>query len=231
MSEVTPFDPYRSPSLPEGPYAGKSGSRRPQVLTALIIVCLVFGILGLMNSLFGVVGVIGGQQLQQAFQTKMPPGVDPRMQQAQDKFQADINNLQNKFRLEMIGTLALRFVAALLLVVGGIKALGKQESGRKLLVAACAVALAFELIQAIVQSLINTEMLTAFNSLTESTMQSLPDKPGAENVKRFVQTVMKISIYAAIGMPYILMAVKGGVYLFGLIYLRKPHVKELFQPA
>lgn len=231
MSEVSPFDPYRSPALPEGPYAGKPSPRRPQLLTALIIICLVFGILGLMNSLFGVVGVIGGQQLQQAFQTKMPPGVDPRMQQAQDKFQADINNLQNKFRLEMIGTLALRFVAALLLVLGGIKALGKREGGRKLLVAGCAVALAFELVQAIVQSLINTEMLTAFNSLTESTMQSLPDKPGAENVKRFVQTVMKISIYAAIGMPYVLMAVKGGVYLFGLIYLRKPHIKEMFEPA
>ena len=231
MSEVTPFDPYRSPSLPEGPFAGKPGSGRPQVLTALIIICLVMGILGLMNSLFGVVGVVGGQQLQQAFQPKLSSDVPQGMQKAQDKFQSDINSLQTKFRLEMIGTLVFRFLAALLLVVGGFKALGKQESGRKLLVAGCAVALAFELVQAIVQTLINTEMMTAFNSYTESVMQSLPDKPGTENVKRFVQTVLKVSIYAAIGLPYILMAVKGGVYLFGLIYLRKPHIKALFKPA
>ena len=231
MSEVTPFDPYRSPSLPEGPYAGKPTSGRPQLLTALIVICLVFGILGLMNSLFGAVGVIGGQQLQQAFQTKLPPDVPKGMQQAQDKFQNDVNDVQAKFRLELVGTLAFRFVAALLLVVGGIKALGKKESGRKLLVAGCAVALAFELVQAIVQTLINTEMLTAFNSYMESIMQSLPDKPGTENVKRFMQTVMKISIYAAIATTYVLLAVKGGVYLFGLIYLRKPHIKEQFKPA
>jgi len=230
MSDVTPFDPYRSPSLPEGPYVGKPGSGRPQILTALIVICLVFGILGLMNSLFGVVGVIGGQQLQQAFQPKMPSDVPQGMQKAQDKFQSDINNLQTKFRLEMIGTLAFRFVAALLLAIGGIKALGKKESGRKLLVAGCAVALAFELVQAIVQTMINTEMMTAFNSYMESVMQSLPEKPGTENVKRVMQTVLKVTMYGAIATTYILMAVKGGVYLFGLIYLRKPHIREQFKP-
>jgi hypothetical protein len=153
------------------------------------------------------------------------------VQQAQDKFQSDINNLQTKFRLEMIGTLSFRFVAALLLAIGGFKALGKKESGRKLLVAGCAVALAFELVQAIVQTMINTEMMTAFNSYMESVMQSLPDKPGTENVKRFLQTFLKITMYGTIAITYILMAVKGGIYLFGLIYLRKPHIKEQFQPA
>ena len=57
------------------------------------------------------------------------------------------------------------------------------------------------------------------------------EKPGTENVKRFLQTFLKITMYGTIAITYILMAVKGGIYLFGLIYLRKPHIKEQFQPA
>ena len=47
------FDPYRSPSLPEGPYAGVAPSGRPGGLTTLCVLCMVLGALGLFNSLLG----------------------------------------------------------------------------------------------------------------------------------------------------------------------------------
>jgi hypothetical protein len=230
-SDVTPFDPYRSPSLPEGPYADKPSTGRPQLLTALLIICLVLGVLGLMNSLVGVIGVVGGQQLQKAFQPELPPNVPSGMQKAQDEFQAEINEVQAKHWLGMVISLLFRFTAAVLLIIGSVKALGKKESGRKMLLAACAVALVFELGHAIMQTLITTEMMTAFNGYTESMIQSMPDRKNTEGVKNFLRSLPGIMIYAMVGSFFVMMLAKSAVYLFGLIYLNKQKIKDRFKPA
>lgn len=231
MSEVTPFDPYRSPSLPEGPYAGKPASGRPQLLTALCITCLVLGILGLMNSLFGTIGIIGGQRLQTAFQTKLPPNAPPGMQVAQDEFEQEMQEVQKKYWIENVISIGFRFTAALLLVIGSVKSLGKIERGRQLLLAACAVALIFELGHAILQSIVTAEIMTSVNGYMEAVFQSLPNRDKAKGLQNVMQTFTGAAVYAAVASIYILMAIKGGVYLFGLIYLRKPHIKEQFTMA
>jgi hypothetical protein len=229
-SDVTPFDPYRSPSLPEGPYAARPADGKPKLLPALVIICLVLGVLGLMNSLVGVIGVVGGQQLQEAFQPELPPNVPSGMQKAQDDLQAEINEVQTNHWYGMVISLALRFTAALLLVIGGVKALGKKESGRKLLLAACAVALIFELGHAILQTIVTTEMMTAFNGYMETMLQSMPDRQNTQGVKNFMRTLPGIMIYAMLGSVFVMMAAKSAVYLFGLIYLNKPKIKEQFKP-
>lgn len=231
MSEISPADPYRSPSLPEGPYVGKPGSSRPQLLSALCIVCIVLGALGLLNAVTGSIGAVAGQQLQKAVQPKMPPNVPQGMQKAQDDFQAEMNDVQSKYFVEMVVSLAFRFMAALLLLIGGIKALGKKESGRLMLLTACAVALIFELGHAILQTVITTEMMTAVNGYLESMLQAMPQRENTKNVKSFMQSFGKVLIYVTIASIYLLMLLKGGVYLFGLIYLRREKVKELFQSA
>jgi hypothetical protein len=227
--DVTPFDPYRSPSLPEGPYAAKAADGKPKLLPALVIVCLVLGVLGLMNSIVGAIGAAGGQQLQKAFQPQFPSDVPSGLQKAQDELQADINEVQTKHWIGMVISLAFRFLSALLLVVGGVKALGKKESGRKLLLAACAVALVFELGHAILQTLVTTEMMTAFNGYMENVIGSMPDRKNTEGVKNFMRTLPAIMIYAILGGTFVMMLLKAGVYLFGLIYLNKPKIKEQFK--
>jgi hypothetical protein len=230
MSEFSPVDPYSSPALPEGPYAGKPGSGRPQLLTVLIIVCLVLGALGIFNSITGAVGAAAGPQLQKALQPKMPPNVPPGMQKAQDDFQAEINEVQAKYFWEMVISLGVRLLAAVLLVVGSVKALGRKESGRVLLIAACAVALAFEMGHAILQTIMNTEVMTALNGYLESMSQSMPNKDKTKQVQSLIQGVGGVVKYLTIGGIYLLLFIKGGIYLFGLIYLRREKVKEYFQP-
>jgi hypothetical protein len=176
------------------------------------------------------VGIVAGEQLQKAVQPKMPPNMPngAGMQKAQDKFQGELNDLQSKYKVELIVSVAFRFLAAALLVAGSIKALGKKEGGRKLLMAACAVALIFELGHAILQTIINTEMMTAVNSYMENIVQSMPQKQQTKELGKFVQSFASMMVYLSVAGIYILMAIKGGVYLFGLLYLRKLHVKELF---
>lgn len=231
MAESASLDPYRPPNLPEGPYAGRPTTGKPQLLSALCVICIVLGSLGIMNSLMGLVGALGGQQFQAMLQPKGGPGMPPEFQKANDDFQDDMNSVQNKYYVEIMISIGVRLLAAVLLVVGGFKALGLKESGRILLLAACAVALFFELGHSILQSLINTEMATAVNSFTEAMFQGMPQRKGQEAVGKTMQTFMQVMIYASFAIFYILTLAKAGTYFFGLIYLRKQKIKELFKPG
>jgi len=230
MSLGSPYDPYRSPTLPEGPYVASSTSAKPGRLSAVCVICLVLGGLGLGNSLLGVVQVAVGSKLQQALQPKGGAGIPPEMQKAQDEFQAEINAVEKRYWTPMVISLAFRFLAATLLLVGGIRALGLNESGRRLLIAACAVALCFELGHAISQTIINMEIMTAFNQYVEGIFDSLPQgKNGPPaGFRQGMQTGVRIAVMAGFAVFYILMAVKAGFYLYTFFYLQKAPIKALF---
>jgi len=130
------FDPYRSPSLPDTPYAGVTSSARPGWLTVLCVLCMVLGGLGIFNSLLGGFGAAGGKAFQAWVQPKGAPGMPPEMQEAQEKFQNDVAAVQDKFFWAIVPSIGFRFIAATLLLVGGIRALSLKESGRKVLLIA-----------------------------------------------------------------------------------------------
>jgi hypothetical protein len=227
---VQPFDPYRSPSLPEGPYAGKPPSGRPGLLTALCAVAIVLGVLGLLNAVLGAGGAIAGEKLQALFQPGAGPGTTPEMQQVHQDFQDEVNAIQRRHFVPLIGIVFFRFVAALLLLLGGLWALGLQERGRILLIAALGVASAFELSNAILQTMINMETMTAVNSFVDSLVQTMPQgqnaPPGMQN---FTQTVVRGSIILGFVVFYGLVLAKLVVYLGGIVYLQKQHIRGLFK--
>lgn len=230
-SEPQSLDPYRSPSLPEGPYAGRPLAGRPGKLTALCVLCIVLGALGLMNSLFGTFGAVAGPKMQAWFQPKASPGTPPEMQQAQDKFNDETLAVQNKYFVSIVGFLTFRFVAALLLLLGGLRCLNLHEPGRKLLMTACAVAMVFELLHAIHQSLVNMEMMTAINSFLEGMTRAIPEGKGAPpGFGNTMQSMARGMIIAGIVLSYLLVLAKVVLYLFGLIYLQTARIKALFKP-
>src|SRR5437868_6558464 len=115
-SDSQSFDPYRSPTLPEGPYAAVPPMGRPGWLTALCVMCIVLGALGVLNSLFGTLGVIGGKAVQTWVQPKgSSSGMPPEMQEAQEKFQQDLYGVQDKYFWFLVPSIGVRFVVALLL--------------------------------------------------------------------------------------------------------------------
>src|SRR5262245_55300059 len=192
------FDPYRSPSLPEGPYAdGRVQAGRPGALTALCVLCIVLGALGLMNSLFGTIGAVAGPKLQAAFQPKSSPGMPAEMQKVQQEFQDEVMKIQAKYFWESVIALVFRFAAALLLLIGGLRSLGLAEPGRKILLVACAVALAFELAHAILQSMVQMEMMTSVNSFVEGLLSNMPQGKGTPpGFNSMMQSVVRGSIIA-----------------------------------
>jgi hypothetical protein len=227
-ADSTSFDPYRSPSLPEGPYAGAAPSGRPGMLTTLCVLCIVLGALGLLNSLLGAAGAIGGRALQTAIQPKTSTGLPPEMQEAQQKFQDDVNAVQAKYFWALVPGLGFRFVAALLLLIGGIRSLSLKDSGRKLLLAACGVAVVFELVHSILQSIITLETMTAVNSYVEKLTTLLPQKKEAPGVIAVLPMIVRGSIIGSLILAFLIALAKIGLYLFGLIYLQKKHIRGLF---
>jgi len=230
MSESSAFDPYRSPSLPEVPYAGKQTAGRPGWLTALCVICIVLGALGLMNSLFGAVGAAAGPALQTMFQPKGgTPGFPAEMEQAQQDLQADMLDVQKKHLVPIILALVFRFVAATLLLAGGLWCLGLREMGRKLLIVGCAVALLFEIGHTILQSFVMMDTMTAVNSFAEKMGASMQQGNNAPNIGGFMKWYMSAIMVVQIVVMYGLSLLKAALFTFGLIYLQRTHIKALFK--
>ena len=229
-SDSFPLDPYRSPALPEGPYAGKPRSGRPGWLTALCVICIVLGALGLMNAGFGAVGAVFAEQMQRALQPRgNTPGISPELQQAQEDFQNEALAVQRKHLWKNVASLVFRTVAALLLLIGGLRCLGLSEGGRRLLLIACAVGLAFELVNAIIQTYVALDMMTAMNSFAEKLQSAMPDANAPPGMNQMLKMWFRVVMIFQIVMLYALSVLKGGLYLFGLLYLQRAHIKALFK--
>jgi hypothetical protein len=224
------FDPYRSPSLPEGPYAAIAPYGRPGWLTMLCVCCIVLGALGLLNSLFGTFGILGGKAIQTWVQPKgAATGMPQEMQDAQEKFQNDLYGVQDRYYWFLVAAIAVRFVVSPLLLYAGIRALSLDEQGRKLLVMACAIALGFELCAAILQSALALENLTITHSYVENITSKMPkDKAEVVRVASIVKTTTRIIGIVVLVFAGLIVFLKLALYTFGYFYLRQPHIRALF---
>lgn len=222
------FDPYRSPSLPEVPYHGPPPTGRPGWLTAICVLCIVLGALGLMNSLLGTLGAIGGQFIQKAVQPTANAGMPPEMKDAQEKFQTEINAVQMKYFWVTVPSLGVRFIVALLLLIGGIRSLSLLEPGRKLLIIACSLALVFELLHAILQSIISLDTMTVVNEYVVNLTATMPQNANGPDMSRILPTIVRASVIGGLIFAYVIAFAKICLYIFGVIYLRRPRIMALF---
>ncbi|MEX2175354.1 MAG: hypothetical protein WD872_13410 [Pirellulaceae bacterium] len=227
-ADSPPFDPYRSPALPEGPYAPTGRSGRPGWLTALCVICIVIGALGLMNGLLGIFGAVFGQQIQSAFTPNSgAQGMPAEMQKLQQQLQDEMNAVQGKFLVPILLFCVLRLVIAGLLLYGGLACLSLKEQGRTILLIACGLGILFEISHAILQSFLNMEVMTAFNAYLEGFLQTLPqDQAGPP--PEMLLNVMKGTFVVGLVFQYLIVLVKLGFYLFGALYLQRQKIKALF---
>ena len=227
-SDPHSFDPYRSPTLPQGADPGPPPIGRTGWLTVLCVLCIVLGALGIFNSLLGTVGAVAGNAMQKAFQPTIKTGGMPQdMQDAQEKFQEDLNAVQMKYFWATVPALAVRFVVALLLLIGGIRSLSLVDAGRKMLLVGCGAAIVFELAHSILQSVVSMDMMTAVNSYVLQLTETMPQNNGPD-MSRVLPTIVRASVIASLVFAYVIALAKIALYIFGLIYLRKPQIIARF---
>ncbi len=227
-ADSSALDPYRSPSLPEGPYAGLPPRTRPGWLTALCVICIVLGALGILNSLVGTAAVLAGPRFQSLFQPRPTAGVPDEMLQAQQDLMNEINAVQAKHFVTTLMLLAFKLVAAVLLLVGGLRCLGLSEGGRRTLLIACGVALLFEVVHSILQTMINLEMMTATNSAAEKFQSTITTSNSAPGTASIMKWTIRGAFIVPIITSYFMSLLKSGLFIFGLIYLNKKHITNFF---
>jgi hypothetical protein len=227
-ADTSAYDPYRTPALPEK-HPGSAGGR-PGWLTALCVLCIVIGVLGLMNGLLGLAGTLFGEQLQTMFSPRGATGMPPEMQKVQDDFQAETLAVQAKFYVGLLIACILRIAVATALLVGGVQCLALKPTGRQVLLLACGGAILFEIGHAVLQSLVNMEMMTAVNGFMEGFLQEMPQQNGAP--PEMFMAIMKGSLIAGFVVQYVIALFKIAFYVWCLVFLQRQAIKALFgQPA
>jgi uncharacterized protein involved in cysteine biosynthesis len=227
MAETGSFDPYRSPSLPEGVYSGPPPRGRPGWLSALCVLCIVLGALGLVNSLFGTVGMVLGPRFQQFMASQPQPGLPDEIKEAQQKMQTDMYKVQAKYIWPLGISIVLRIVVCTLLLVGGIRSLGMSEQGRRLLIVACSLALGFDLLQAILQMVITVENMTVMNEFMEA--MATKSQNATKEIEAVMKAVSSFIRFFSLTLVCVIALGKIAFYICSVLYLQKPHILALYQ--
>jgi hypothetical protein len=225
-AETGSFDPYRSPPMPQVEYPGSVPGRRPGWLSVLCVLCIVLGSLGLVNSIFGTAGMVVGPRFQKFMANRPQPGLPEDFKEAQEKMQADMYKIQTKYIWPLGVSIVLRVVVCTLLLVAGIRCLNMDEKGRKLLIVACSMALVFDLLQAILQMVITMENMTVMNEFMET--MATKGQSANKDVEALLKTVGSVIRFFSLGLICIIALAKIGLYIFGVLYLQKAHIRALF---
>jgi hypothetical protein len=232
-----PFNPYESPV----PVASSSdgmpplGRRRPGGLTAIAVIAIILGSLGLIGSLFGLASFALQPVLRSAF--TLPAGLanDPAMKAQRDmqrEMQEKMQAVTDRYAPFTVGFAVINLFLAGSLLLGGIWILKIQPKGYAVLTYAFLIAIIFEIIRAIVQTFMQVELGTVMASIMPEMMKAAGPKAGqgAAQGAEFIAMATKIGIAVGVVFAIVPVLAKLVYYIIGVVYLRRPQIRQLFEP-
>jgi hypothetical protein len=227
--DATPFDAYQPPPLAAEVAPAQSSPARFGRVKAICIVAIVLGGAGVATALMGAVGLVVGRQMQAAFSNVNQPGMSQELQDIQRKTQLEIQAVQERFLAVNAVLLGAHAIVAGMLLAGGVQGLRRVRPGRQILVKACLAAIVFELVRAVVQTLIQIQVLSVTMQFFEQMMGASMEQAAelAEWLVWFSRAAMMAGLLLAIG--WIL--VKLVFYSTAVWYLRKPAVCQYLDNA
>jgi hypothetical protein len=204
-------------------------SQRTGGLTALCVLALVAGALGLLSGLSGVLNLLAGEKLQRAI-LQVQPAANPGMQDAQKVMQEELAAVMMRYRTFHWVQAACQLLLSTMMISGAILALLLKPAGRSLLLTSLIVALLF----VPVQSTLGGLMLQKSGPIMEKSMERMAKQaapPGARQppgLNEMMGALGRVMVIMQWIMLVGLALVKCIFYLFGVWYLTRPAVAELF---
>ncbi len=211
-------NPFATPEPVSGNTGPKVNQKAPGGLTALLIICLVMGILGLLGTCLGA-GALALQGQIQGMQQNMG---DPS-QQAMQKKMEEIQSQQLIPNLIMIG---LNFIVAPLLIIGAIGGLNRKPWAHNLLGIGLLAAIFYTVVRIAVTIIMQVMTMGPITKAMEETMaeQGEAQAKAAEIFGGAMQIGIIIAIIFAAVWGLLLL----GFYIWGWMYLRKDTVRNYF---
>ena len=211
----------------------------PVWLKVVCIVSIVLGALGLVMAAGGIVGQLMAEQAQASTLRWMEAmqgggGLPPQVQEIQRELMTESARIQHRWMPINVTVSVFHLLVASFLLAGGIQAVRMKESGRKLLLAALATAIVFEVARLPPTALVQWEM----SKLMSPYMQRLMDASAPQGAamppaqRRTMQTVMRSSMVAGVLIGFLtalgMAVVKIAYYAAGVWLLRQPQVRARY---
>ncbi len=190
--------------------------KAPGALTAVLIISLVLGILGLLGSCAGA----GGLAFQSSIQEMQAQAQsDP----ASVAMQKEMNAVQKKQLIPNLIMIGLNFIVAPLLIFGAIGGLNRKQWGHKILGIGLMLAILYTVIKTVLTAIMQLQMIGPMQKGMEQGMAGT-DPAAAE----MAANVAGVAIYVAIGFSVFWAFVLLAFYIWGWTYIRKEPVRQYF---
>lgn len=234
-TEPAPEKPVKDPALSwefqDETYLAQAApppGYRPGGLTAVCVIAIILGTLGLLSGLGSVSTSMLGARLQQ-WQAGIGAGGAPQqMVQVQNEMNAKMMDVVNRYRIPSIAVAIFQLGVAVALLRGGIRAMSINEAGRSLLRTACGVAIAFELCRIPVYVLMQLENMAIMEDYLPRIMEASAPGTQAAQIAEFTRMLAKFS--AILGWVIFVGWLLLKLAFFGVAvrYLGKPEIKVLY---
>ena len=212
-------NPFASPQPVSAEYETAARRKAPGALTAILIICLVLGILGLLESCFGGAALAFQTQINE-FQAKNPDPIAKKMQQ-------EIEGVQQEQFVPNLIMIGLNFIVAPLLVTGAIGGLNRKTWGYRFLSAGLLLAVFYVVVRVVLTIIIQ---LATMGTMTKAMQDGMRQQGGANAAQgaEIVGTAMQVGIYVAIGVSVLWGLIQLGFYFWSWTYLRKDQTRSYF---
>jgi hypothetical protein len=222
-------NPYAAPDLGYMPApADPRAAGRPGWYTFFCVIAIILGALGAANAVMGTVGLVFASSLQQGFQGPPPPGVAPDFVELQEKMNAEMLAVTQRYFWFLLPTQILLALIAVGLVIGGIRALGMSRSGASLLSTMFLITSVFEVARLVLtifhQMEVGQVMQKHFGPLME---KATPQ--GGQGMGQMMTTAMTIGVGVGVCIALGWAIAKLVIYLSGWFYLNRPHIQAMLK--
>ena len=212
-------NPFATPEIVSA--TPKAPQKAPGALTAILIICLVMGILGLLGSCMGAAGLAFQGQIQGMQQNMGDP--------AQQAMQKELQTIQNQQLIPNLIMVGLNFIVAPLLTIGAIGGLNRKPWGHKLLSIGLLVAMFYVVIKLVISIIMQ---VMTMGPMTKAMEKAMAEQGGAEaQAAGVIGGAMQIGIIVGIVIAAVWGLLLLGFYIWAWMYLRKDEVMSYFGVA
>jgi len=204
---------------------------RPGMLTAVCVIAIVLGVMGLGKSLFGLGGLALKKTLENAFKMPPQPGMREGFVEAQADMQKEMQAVTDRYWGVNVGLASLNLAFSASLLVGGIMTLRLNPTARTFLIAVFAAVIVFEIVHTVVTVFIQLEVAAVTSDAMPRMMAAAGPKggPPPEQFTTVMATFTKVLTFVIIAFCSALGLAEVVFYGVGACYLRRPNIRQLFQ--
>jgi hypothetical protein len=226
QGEVSPFG--MTPVTPGAARTMAGVRQRPGGLTAICVMAIVLGALGLMTGCLGALSQVFNQQMQNGL-AEMQAGANEEAAELQKEMNAKVLAATAKYAWLTAVLSVFQLALAGSLLAGGIMSLKLRPLGRKLLLGAFATAIVFEAVRIYPTLAVQRATAPIMAEYMPKVMKAQAPKGGQpQGMDQAMSGIMSVALIVGMVFAVGTVIVKVVFYAIGIVYLRKPPVTSLF---